>query len=110
MAERLTEWSRDLNPSDWLLDGHAIKLGWMKIWDGLQWHKAVLDFGPSPAGNPGPYFHVPDADNDCSHRLYPKALRKPGLRAMLFGVAITRHCKPARTPAGRSLLKEQGDG
>lgn len=44
-------------------------------------HWAELDFGsslifvddgPSPAGNPGPYLHVPGRDGDCVHRIYPR--------------------------------------
>lgn len=45
-----------------------------KQWDALDWSsdKIFVDGGPSPAGNPGPYLHVPDADGDCSHRIYPQ--------------------------------------
>ena len=45
-----------------------------QVWD---WDKAWLDEGPSPAGNPGPYLHVPwhagdSAFRDTVHRVYPK--------------------------------------
>lgn len=71
------DWLSGLTHKDWLLDGRPIRGEHMlAIFNGLQWPKAVMDLGPSPAGNPGPYWHVPDADDDCSHRLYPKLPKK----------------------------------
>lgn len=102
IAER--PWWADLDPADWLFDGHPIKIGWMDAWRKLDWSKAWLDMGPSPAGNVGPYFHVPDDDDDAVHRLYPKALRKPNLRAMLEGVmsvAIARATAEERERAAK---------
>ncbi|NIO76314.1 MAG: hypothetical protein GTN69_10630 [Armatimonadetes bacterium] len=50
-------------------------------WQYLDWSKARVDIGPSPAGNPGPYFHVPfrrpDYGDDCPiYRVYPRV--QPG--------------------------------
>lgn len=34
--------------------------------------KCRVDGGPSPAGNQGPYLHVPHGDGDTVHRVYPR--------------------------------------
>lgn len=69
------DWLEGLKPSDWLLDGHPIRSSAMiKAFKRLDWSKAWMDLGPSPAGNLGPYWHVPDDDGDATHRLYPKLL------------------------------------
>ena len=52
-----------------LLDGWPVV---MKIWRQLDWSHAVIDSGPSPAGNPGPYFKVPCPARETVHRIYPK--------------------------------------
>jgi hypothetical protein len=46
----------------------------MAQWDELDWASPEIfaDAGPSPAGNPGPYLHVPEKDGDCTHRIYPR--------------------------------------
>lgn len=41
------------------------------------WKAAHVDRGPSPAGNPGPYLKLPNADHESewwgtAHRIYPK--------------------------------------
>lgn len=47
-------------------------------WKHLEWNRAWVDRGPSPAGNPGPYWKVPchclgDADDlKVVHRVYPR--------------------------------------
>jgi hypothetical protein len=45
-----------------------------KEWKELRWDEAWLDGGPSPAGNPGPYWHVPF--RDIVVRVYPRV--QPG--------------------------------
>lgn len=40
-------------------------------WPDLDFSKAWVDKGPSPAGNPGPYLKVPGGD-DSVHRVYPR--------------------------------------
>lgn len=68
-------WRDGLTHKDWLLDGSPIRGAHMlETFSGLQWEKAWIDLGPSVAGNLGPYWHVPDAEDDCVHRLYPKVL------------------------------------
>jgi hypothetical protein len=52
-----------------LLDGWPMV---MAIWRQLDWKQARIDRGPSPAGNPGPYFHVPCPPHGTVHRIYPK--------------------------------------
>ena len=51
------------------VDGYAYsKAGWSQ----LQFDKAWIDPGPSPAGNPGPYLKVPHAANGTVHRVYSR--------------------------------------
>lgn len=53
-----------------LVDGVRVRA---KFWDNLDFASphVFVDKGPSPAGNAGPYLHVPDKQNDCRHRVYP---------------------------------------
>lgn len=57
----------------WRIDGYAIRGRFLQLWERLDWSRAYEDKGPSPAGNPGPYWHVPEVLNDDEiwHRLYP---------------------------------------
>lgn len=74
MSDRVTPpWFGTLKPTDWLIDGSPVRSR-PEIWNTLDWSRAWLDLGPSPAGNPGPYWHVPwDADGEeVWARLYPK--------------------------------------
>ena len=43
-------------------------------WPLLEFDAAWVDHGPSPAGNPGPYLHVPltDEHDTTVHRVYPR--------------------------------------
>ena len=63
-----------------LLDGYRVggrgERRW--IWDGLDWSRARVDPGPSPAGNHGPYWRVPCPENETEHRVY--CLYQPGDR------------------------------
>lgn len=36
------------------------------------WGNAWVDEGPSPAGNPGPYLHLPLPELGTTHRIYPR--------------------------------------
>ena len=72
---RKTMTRRVLTPSNTYFNGSPWQK-WTKaqVWD---WNKAWVDQGPSPAGNPGPYLHLPWKDGDdqwegTSHRIYPK--------------------------------------
>lgn len=69
------KWLDGLCYKDWLIDGSPSRYN-AQIWDDLNWSKAWMDLGPSPAGNIGPYWHVPRiSDDDIVHRLYPKLLQ-----------------------------------
>lgn len=46
------------------------------FWSSLDWARAWKDNGPSPAGNPGPYLHVPYPREGTAHRIYPRS--QPG--------------------------------
>lgn len=69
-------WIAGLDSRDWLIDGRPIRgqLA-LELWDDLDWAKAWVDMGPSIAGNPGPYWHVPRKGGETAHRLYPKILQ-----------------------------------
>jgi hypothetical protein len=84
MSNPLPAWLSGLTHKDWLRDGHRCS---KEQWDLLDWSKAWMDMGPSVAGNPGPYWHVPDRDGDCSHRMYPKILRGKWLRLIRRAIA-----------------------
>lgn len=66
------EWLKGLTHKDWLYNGSTCTEA---QWKQLDWSKAYVDLGPSPAGNLGPYWHVPDIEDDCVARLYPKVLQ-----------------------------------
>ena len=60
-------------PQFWYVDGHRIANKFMeRLWRNLDWAAAWIDLGPSPMGNPGPYYKVPWPQNETVHRLYPK--------------------------------------
>lgn len=70
-----TQTRRIITPRNSLIDGHAVTKGVMWMWNALNWEKAWLDGGPSPAGNCGPYWHVPcrhPDDGGAVHRIYPR--------------------------------------
>lgn len=68
----LPDWLKGTTRKDWLCDGRYCT---QDRWDNLNWAKAYCDMGPSPGGNPGPYWHVPLIKGDTVHRLYPKLLK-----------------------------------
>lgn len=67
----MTEWLSGLTHRDWLCNGNPCS---QEIWDRLDWSRAYADLGPSPAGNPGPYWHVPYRYTDEVYRLYPRVM------------------------------------
>lgn len=78
---RKTQTRRIATASNLMLDGWPIgrnpAVGKSNRWrfDALDWSQAWVDDGPSPAGNPGPYWHVPclhPEAGETTHRLYPK--------------------------------------
>lgn len=77
-----TETRRILSPATSLFNGRSwTKLQKAQTWN---WNEAWVDPGPSPAGNPGPYLHLPwlsgnsDPYEGTVHRIYPKV--RPGDR------------------------------
>lgn len=78
MNTALPKWLDGLSHGDWLYDGRPCSAA---QWARLDWSGAWVDIGPSPTGNPGPYWHVPllDDDDETVHRLYPKVLKSKWL-------------------------------
>jgi hypothetical protein len=101
-------WQNGLSHKDWLFDGHPIR-GRIMIarFNNLDWSKAWVDLGPSIAGNPGPYWHVPlretwiDGelydDGETIHRLYPKVLQSK------WAMLILHACYEVERNAGRHV-------
>lgn len=93
-------WRDELTHKDWLFDGSPIR-GQVMIdrYNNLDWSAAWIDLGPSVAGNPGPYWHVPLKDGDTVHRLYPKVLQSK------WGMLILHACYGAQAKAvGQNVL------
>jgi hypothetical protein len=95
-------WRDDLSHKDWLFDGSPITSKVMIArFNNLDWDNAYVDLGPSIAGNPGPYWHVPLKETiidgglyDCGdtvHRLYPKVLRSKWAMLILHACYQARH-------------------
>ena len=68
---RKTQTRRVVAWSNSLVDG-TISKWWREHWLGLDFDKAWVDSGPSPAGNPGPYLHVSYPPEYITHRIYPR--------------------------------------
>ena len=99
-------WLDDLTYKDWLFDGSPIRGDVMIArFNNLDWDRAWVDLGPSIAGNPGPYWHVPLKETwingelydygDTVHRLYPKVLRSKWAMLILHACYQARHGTPA---------------
>ncbi len=74
-SQTVPDWLRGLSHRDFLLDGYSCPEA---RWRRLDWSRAWVDMGPSPAGNPGPYWHVPlraENGSETVHRLYPKVIK-----------------------------------
>jgi hypothetical protein len=96
MTEDIPAWLEPLSHKDFLIDGRECDA---ETWARLDWSRAFVDMGPSPAGNPGPYFHVPlCGDAETVHRLYPKIVQTKwlGLIRETVWQAISIHIKLAR--------------
>lgn len=91
-------WYADLEMKDWLYDGNRMGPRWRDAWKALDWSTARMDMGPSPAGNPGPYWHVTDKDGDCTHRLYPKLLHNPA--HLIIVRQAVEEARPLANPKG----------
>lgn len=64
-TRRVIAWSNSY------VDGEISKF-WREHWHELDFSKAWPDDGPSPAGNQGPYLHVPFPPEGTVHRVYPR--------------------------------------
>lgn len=84
------EWLKGLTHKDWLHNGSRCSA---EQWGQLDWSKAFMDMGASPMGNLGPYWHVPDLDGDCVHRLYPKVLQSKWLLLIRRAISEARAFK-----------------
>jgi hypothetical protein len=63
-----TQTRRPVGPGNSLVDGRGCR-----AWHDLDFDDRVwVDGGPSPAGNAGPYLHVPSTDGARVHRVYPR--------------------------------------
>jgi hypothetical protein len=73
-AGRKTRTMRPITPRNSLIDGYPVSRqggGWSdQAWKGLDWNDYVVDPGPSPAGNPGPYLKVAYPAEQSRHRIY----------------------------------------
>jgi hypothetical protein len=75
LAGNKTQTRRIVKHVNSIIDGHRNS---GMPWNGFDFDDAWVDPGSSPAGNPGPYLHVPRPDDGSTHRLYP--LWQPGDR------------------------------
>jgi hypothetical protein len=107
LVERLPGWLDGLTHKDWLFDGGRCT---PEQWEFLDWSHAYVDLGPSIAGNLGPYWHVPDRDGDCTHRLYPKMLQGKWLHVIRQAIAQTSATRiqqlTARAEAAEASLRK----
>jgi len=70
-ADLKTHTRRVIAWSNSYVDGQITKF-WREHWHELDFSRARLDDGPSPAGNPGPYLHVPFPPEGTVHRVHPR--------------------------------------
>jgi hypothetical protein len=82
-----------------LVDGHRAG---PKRWSLLDFSRAWIDPGPSPAGNPGPYLKAGRTDNELVHRIYCRFYA--GLRLWVRESFHAEH--PADYYAGRFRARE----
>jgi len=68
---RKTQTRRVIAWSNSYVDGQITKF-WREHWHELDFSQAWSDDGPSPAGNQGPYLHVPFPSEGTVHRVYPR--------------------------------------
>jgi hypothetical protein len=104
------ETRRLLTPRNTRFNGYPWP-AWAKTakWD---WDEAWVDPGPSPAGNPGPYLHLPYAGDEgdwvgTRHRIYP--MYWPGLKLWVRETwkphSLYAHLKPRDVPPSAVFYK-----
>lgn len=64
------KWPRPMTCENSRIDGFKDPMLFARLlWD----ERVLVDKGPSPAGNPGPYLHVyDDCGDEACHRVYPE--------------------------------------
>ncbi len=66
-----TQTRRGITAHNALKDGHPTRARHLA---GAAWDRAYVDEGPSPAGNAGPYLHVPFPGDETTHRIYSRVM------------------------------------
>jgi hypothetical protein len=71
LAGTKTQTRRVVTRSNSFFDGSRVD---SDVWNTLDFASPAIfvDKGPSPAGNHGPYLHVPSKDDETRHRVYPQ--------------------------------------
>lgn len=71
LSNHKTQTRRPLSMASCFVDGRSPT---REQWPHLQFDvpEVFVDGSSSPAGNPGPYLHVPHDDGDTRHRVYPR--------------------------------------
>jgi len=82
-----------------LLDGSSAT---RSTWEGLDWRAALVDPGPSPPGNTGPYLKVALPAEGTRHRIYSRIW--PGdrlwVREAWATIRALNHCRPSGLRVG----------
>ena len=107
MSRGLPEWLEGLSCRDFLFDGGGPCTA--EMWQRLDWSKAYVDMGPSPAGNLGPYWHVP-RDDGTIHRLYPKILKTKWLLLIRQAIEEVLMARKVKVPASRAAAQARPGG
>lgn len=105
LDDRKRQTRRILTPGNTLFNGGS----WTKLTKAQDWNwdAAFVDQGPSPAGNPGPYLHLPwqggdkDPFEGTRHRIYPRI--QPGDR--LWGKETFARCETCAAINYRASIK-----
>lgn len=104
---RKTETRRVVTMHNSLIDGTGT--GIRAHWPYLDWSSAYVDQGPSPVGNPGPYWHARCLRPDCDgavHRVYPRI--QPGDELWARETWAPHPVSDSQSPPERILFKADG--
>ena len=102
LAGTKTQTRRVITAANSLVDGVVLT----KQWRRLDFDQALVDRGPSPAGNPGPYLKAPVRRGDTTHRVYPRVQAGDRLwvREAWMTSASHDHRPPRDIPGDAPLL------
>lgn len=89
-----------------------------KLFAELVWDARVYsDPGPSPAGNAGPYFHVPHRNGETVHRVYPRWhrgtvlwVKEPWFSTNLGAAIVAAHLAGPGSRANLPGIRYEGRG